>query len=284
MATAANGAHPLGFHEMTTARLRLRPMALSDAPQIHEIRKLQSVMKWTSVAHPLQPHRGQALTRSRAAPRAETSVEESVTWLNEKIFADPSSVWNFSIELLPDNTALPAEDRPKNLVIGAVGAVRGAELGYMLNAAYHGKGYATEAVKGFLELFWAVIPRPQAVSSSIGADERVANVDAGGRITDPRVALSGPDAIEQQEGKESGGVEKKVDKPTALSLGWDHIEAIIDPENHGSRGVLQKCGFTLWRSTKDDFHSPIMGTRSTSVYRLARPGTDLGAAPGPFEV
>jgi RimJ/RimL family protein N-acetyltransferase len=39
-------------------------------------------------------------------------------------------------------------------VIGLIGAVRAPEIGYMLNAGFWGKGYATEALRAFLPLFF----------------------------------------------------------------------------------------------------------------------------------
>jgi RimJ/RimL family protein N-acetyltransferase len=35
-----------------------------------------------------------------------------------------------------------------------IGAVRAPEVGYMLNASYWGRGYATEALRGFMPLFF----------------------------------------------------------------------------------------------------------------------------------
>lgn len=48
--------------------------------------------------------------------------------------------------------------KPK--MVGMLGTNRysdeGMETGYCLNIAYWGKGYAGEAFKGFLELFWSL--------------------------------------------------------------------------------------------------------------------------------
>ena len=64
---------------------------------------------------------------------------------------DRDNNWNFAIELLPGSAADTPHD-PR--VIGLIGAVRAPEIGYMLNADYWGKGYATEALRGFLPLFF----------------------------------------------------------------------------------------------------------------------------------
>jgi RimJ/RimL family protein N-acetyltransferase len=54
--------------------------------------------------------------------------------------------WNFAIELLQSTSS--------TRVIGLIGAVRAPEVGYMFNASYWGQGYATEALRAFVPLFF----------------------------------------------------------------------------------------------------------------------------------
>jgi RimJ/RimL family protein N-acetyltransferase len=83
---------------------------------------------------------------------------------------DRENCWNFVIELLPINKAdsvvehhdpeagsqLTETSREQTVprVIGLIGAVRAPEVGYMLNRDYWGRGYATEAMRAFMPLFW----------------------------------------------------------------------------------------------------------------------------------
>jgi RimJ/RimL family protein N-acetyltransferase len=74
-------------------------------------------------------------------------IEKSRAWIAG--CHERPNCWNFVIELLntPNDSSQPH-------VIGLIGAVRAPEVGYMLNADYWGKGYATEALRAFMPLFF----------------------------------------------------------------------------------------------------------------------------------
>ena len=50
------------------------------------------------------------------------------------------------------------EPSPAPNVIGSVGGTTLPEIGYGLNEAYWGKGYASEALEGFIKFFWELFP------------------------------------------------------------------------------------------------------------------------------
>jgi len=69
--------------------------------------------------------------------------------------------------------------KDENKVIGMIGTNRwsqqGMEVGYCVNINYWGKGYATEALKAFLEMFWNLPGKlsPYRKADSEGANKKL---------------------------------------------------------------------------------------------------------------
>lgn len=61
--------------------------------------------------------------------------------------------------LRPDPEAEAKSPSPKPETIGVIGTPRGAEIAYMLRYNYWGKGYMSEAIKMFLEMWWGLASR-----------------------------------------------------------------------------------------------------------------------------
>ncbi|KAF2445669.1 acyl-CoA N-acyltransferase [Karstenula rhodostoma CBS 690.94] len=114
----------------STERLLIRPLTIEDAEDIVLMRSHPETMKHT----PLLPSH---------------DVEKSKAWIQGCF--DRENCWNFVVELLP---SAPGTSTTWPRVIGMIGAVRAPEIGYMLNHNYWGKGYATEALRGFIPLFF----------------------------------------------------------------------------------------------------------------------------------
>ncbi|KAH7118984.1 GNAT domain-containing protein [Dendryphion nanum] len=115
-----------------TERLLIRPLTIDDAEDVNLMRSHPEVMKHT----PMVP---------------ADDIEKSKAWIQGCF--DRSNCWNFVIELLPTESSSGASASSPR-VIGLIGAVRAPEVGYMLNHNYWGKGFATEALRAFLGLFF----------------------------------------------------------------------------------------------------------------------------------
>lgn len=132
-------------------------------------------------------------------------------------------------------------------VIGLIGAVRAPEVGYMFNAEYWGRGYATEALRAFMPLFF------EHYSGKNTLDHR----DEKGEES------------HASNGNVANGAVNNSDKK--LAPRYEFAEAHTDPDLKSSQNVLAKVGFKLHERKEKDFENPILGWRDTLVFRLYRP-------------
>ncbi|KAL6720824.1 hypothetical protein ACLMJK_002749 [Lecanora helva] len=122
---------------INTERLILRPMRLSDADAVYAIRSDPKVFYWTT---PDNREKSDEWLRARLA--SEKTIAHTVFLRN------PSS----------------EEDQ----IIGSLGAHTIPEIGYTFRPSAWGKGYATEAMKAWIQWYWSKFPNGHPL---LGAEE-----------------------------------------------------------------------------------------------------------------
>jgi RimJ/RimL family protein N-acetyltransferase len=106
-------------HEIRTERLLLRRATMADVPAMHAIMSDPTAMRYWSTP-----------------PHAELADTER--WMASMVEADPNDSDDFIVTL---------DDR----LIGKLGAWKLPEVGYLLDPAQWGRGYALEALTAFVE-------------------------------------------------------------------------------------------------------------------------------------
>lgn len=103
----------------------------------------------THVSRPLLPSDDLQLTRDWIQGCHERGTSTTLYSIPQLQLTPPSdNNWNFAVVLDSSPNTHPQ-------VIGLMGAVRAPEIGYMFNSEHWGKGYATEALRAFMPLFFA---------------------------------------------------------------------------------------------------------------------------------
>lgn len=216
-----------------TERLIIRPPVAEDLPALHELRTQPEVM--------INTMRG--------------LVDDDVEFTNDRLvpFLTPGDGKTF-------NFAICLKEAGDNKLIGFGGVhvfVSGfgwPEMGYMFRKEVWGKGYGTEFVKAFVQLYSA-LPRPseplplRVTRSTLPADLKA----KAGRGT--------PEKGEQYEDKAVLAASVTPDTVVVEEI----LTAIVPVYNKGSQGVIRKGGLQKFMQfiEPDNHHPPESGIEIT---------------------
>ena len=186
----------------TTSRLLIRPMKREDLNDFHAMRTQIDVMVWTYTG------------------KVDVDTDFTMKWMERSLPPNDSTGFSFAVEELTN----PGK------AIGSIGVPRPEppEVGYMFRKEVWGKGYATEALAGWLAEYWR-LPRKE-----VEVEEEV-----------PK--------YEREPGED--GVVREV------------MRGVIETNNEGSRRVLRKCGFKQYgREEVEDSQRPGEGVMAWLDY------------------
>ncbi|CAK7224293.1 hypothetical protein SBRCBS47491_005500 [Sporothrix bragantina] len=219
-----------------TERLIIRPLAEDDLPALYELRTQPEVMRNTKAA----------------------VIDPSIDFTRERLtpFLTPNDARTF-------NCAICSREAGDNKLIG-IGGVHifhsdfgWPELGYMFSSAHWGKGFATEFVRGFVQLY-SKLPRPDTPQPL-----RVTR----GTLPADLAAKAGPGTDE----KGDYDMEALARTVTANTVVVDEkLTAIVTVRNNESNRVVTKSGFKVFMQfVEEDRRMPGSGLDITlNVYEF----------------
>jgi len=180
---------------LKTKRLIIRPLTPDDLEAMHSLRTQTKVMACTALG------------------RVDRDLAETQTKLEPFLPPRDADTYNPAICL-----ATTGELIGLGGVYGTQSPLGWPEVGYMIRSEYWGRGYATEFLRAFLQMWWA-LPRSETEAWADG------------------LSLVGVDA-----GEGAGG-----EVPEMLC-------AIVQATNIGSTRVLEKAGFRKFKTWKERSH------------------------------
>lgn len=205
-----------------TPRLEIRPLRESDLADLHALRTQPEVMRWTSAA------------------RIDADMAETETKLRMHLPPNDGNTLN---------TAICLRDTGEFVGYGGCHMFEGEfgwpVIGYMFGTGHWGRGYASEFVRAFLAMWWA-LPREEV---EVRVDRGTARLLTG------------------------GGTGEEATPEDRVPVAEEVYTAVTVPDNHGSQKVLERSGFDKVRAWEDvDPADPTGQTMETCLgYAAVRP-------------
>jgi ribosomal-protein-alanine N-acetyltransferase len=223
-------------------RLWLQPLSVEDhLDDYHEMLGKEDVMAWSCVSisssHHLTYMNSPFTFSTRKGPPHKT-VEETLTLMNNTCVArNPGNNVRhkvYAILLKPVvKLTVNGEGDLKQKMIGVIGTPRKDELAYKLHSSYWSKGYMSEALKAFIDLYFSS-RSPSFISA-------------------PNLAFFGEDFAKE--------IAQNFKVPED-----QFIRAYADPENLASLRVLEKAGFREVRRYHQHYErASLAGTRKSDL-------------------
>lgn len=184
------------------------------------------------------------LPKVNSMRKPTTSISESLENMRNHR-PTPDKPWNQRWAIMLKG--LKEDEKPK--MIGVVGIVREAELGYRIHPDFWGKGFMSEALTMFLEMWWAL---------------------QGNK--NPNIVT---DIVVNSSCRSLGFSPSHANLPE-VSQKYDRLIAAADPENLASTRILVKHGFVKGEYKKEIYARACLGGEVKSdlqYFYLERPVT-----------
>ena len=204
---------------ISTARLLLRPLVVDDIQAFHQLRSGPEGMRFSSQGFP-DPD---------VAP-TKTKLDPLIPPQNR---VGGKEAYIFAVE----------EHSNLGVLLGHLGMITRdgiTEIGYSLRKAFWGRGYATEAVRAFLDHYWGQLEREEVVYE-VDQDEGIYGNEKGMGVVEH-------DGNQMERRKEV-------------------LTAMVETTNAASIRILEKSGFVKVRTFVEDSRGVEL-----AVFDLERPG------------
>ncbi|KAH8812418.1 GNAT domain-containing protein [Xylogone sp. PMI_703] len=131
---------------MDTPRLHLRKISVSDLDDFHAIWSNEEATQWSSTG-------------------PKKTLEESRSWLNGILPEVNPDGDNYAVFVRSKEGESRDHEKRMIGIVGVYSFSPAPELGYTFHPDVWGRGYATEALKAFLDVYWKLRPNVSVIEA-----------------------------------------------------------------------------------------------------------------------